>query len=159
MNQPVRRKTDLVPYTAEYSRVVRSWIDSEETYYHLCRGPSFPPPEDIVDSWQRNNVMSYLLYAGSKPIGYGELWARPAEQAVEIAHLLIDPYERGKGYGTRLVERLYDRAGERPGVARVLINLFSDSREALGCYVNAGFQIIGTTKHIPGLRMMRLARK
>lgn len=158
MSQPVQ-KADLVPFTPDYSRVVRTWIDSQETYYHLCRGPSFPPPEDIVDSWQRNNVVSYLLYAGGKPIAYGELWARPAEQAVEIAHLLVDPFERSKGCGTHMIELLHDRASGRPGVTRVLINLFSESKEALGCYMKAGFQLMGTTKHIAGLRMMRSTRK
>ena len=159
MTRPVRRKADLVPFAPEYSPLVRSWIDTAQTYYHLCRGPGFPPPEDIVDSWQRNNVMSYLLFTGNRPVAYGELWARSAERAVEIAHVLVDPHHRGQGYGTRMIELLYERAAERPGVAHVLINLFSDSREALGCYLNAGFRLIGTTRHIPGLRLMRPAGK
>ena len=151
-------KADIIGYTEEYAAVVRSWIDSDETYHNLCRGNDFPPPEDIVHSWQRSSVLSKLLLAKRKPIGYGELWARPAELAVELAHLLIDPAHRSEGYGSALVEHLFQNAARRPGVAKVIINLNAKSEHVLGCYLKAGFQLIGTTKHVPGLRMIRLTR-
>lgn len=154
----IRLKADLVPYTEEYSSVVRSWLDSEETYYDVCKGTQFPPPEDVVYGWQRNNVVSMIMLSESKPIAYGELWARPAELAVELSHLLVDPVRRSEGFGTSLVEQLFQRAAQRPGVAKVLVNLYSDSEHALGCYLKSGFQLMGTTKHLPGLRMIRLAK-
>ena len=49
MSEPARVKADIIPYTAEYSKVVLSWIDSEETYRNLCRGNRFPPTDDLVD--------------------------------------------------------------------------------------------------------------
>lgn len=153
-----RLKADIIGYTQEYAALVRSWIDSEDTYFNLCRSREFPPPEDIMYSWQRTNVLSKLLLAGGKPVAYGELWARPAELAVELAHLLVDPALRGKGYGTALIEHLFQSAARRPGVAKVLLNLFAENKHTLNCYLKAGFQIVGTTKHLPGLRMIRLAR-
>ena len=159
MSEPARVKADLVPYTQEYSGVVRSWIESPETYQLVCRGINFPPPDDIVDSWQRNGVTSYILYSERKPIAYGEIWDRPVEQAVELTHLLVDPYKRSRGYGTKLLELLFERASTRKGVARVLINLYHHSPEALGCYLKAGFELTGTATHIEGLKMMRLVER
>jgi ribosomal protein S18 acetylase RimI-like enzyme len=159
MDDSTRIKADLVPFTSEYSAIVRSWIDSEETYDAVCRGISFPPPDDIVDSWQRKGVTSYLLLADRKPVAYGELWERQAERAVEVAHVMVDQYQRSRGYGTKLVRLLYERASERPGVNRVLLNLYHDSQEALGCFLKAGFELVGTATHIEGLKMMKMVKK
>jgi RimJ/RimL family protein N-acetyltransferase len=158
MSEPTRVKADIVPYTPEYSAVVRSWIDSPETYRLVCRGISFPPPDDIVDSWQRQGVSSYLLFSERRPVAYGELWDRRTEQAIELAHMIVDQYLRSQGYGTKLLQLLYDRAAERPGIARVLINLYHQSPEALSCYLKAGFELVGTTAHVEGLRMSRLVK-
>ena len=103
MTEPTRVKADIVPYTAEYSQVVRSWIDSEETYLHLCRSREFPPADDIVDSWQRQKVASYLLFSEGMPVAYGEIWDRRVERAVEIAHLIVDNTRRSRGYGTKML--------------------------------------------------------
>jgi len=158
MSEPTSAKADIVPYTGEFSSVVRSWIDSEETLYYLCRGKEFPPSEDLVDSWQRPDVTSFLLFAERKPVAYGELWPRPAERAVEIAHLIVDPYMRSQGFGAKLLQLLYQQAAVRRDVGRVVVNLYNDSEIALGCYLKAGFELTGTATHTMGLRMARLVK-
>ncbi len=155
MEEPIQVKADLVPYTSEYAGIVRSWIECEETYRLVCRGTEFPPPEEIVESWQRKGVVSYLMISNSKPIAYGELWERKAEHAVEISHVIVDTYQRSKGYGTKLLQLLYNRAAQRPGVTKVMINLYNDSAEVLGCYLKAGFELAGTATHIEGLKLAK----
>ncbi len=159
MSEPTRVKADIIPYAAEYSQLVRSWIDSEETFRNVCRGTEFPPPDDIIDSWQRAELAAYLLSSDGKPVAYGELWERKMERAVEIAHLIVDPYKRSRGYGTKMLELLYNRAAARPGITKVLINLYADSEEALGCFLKAGFELTGTARHVQGLQMMRVVRR
>jgi ribosomal protein S18 acetylase RimI-like enzyme len=156
--EPTRIKADIVPYSAEYSSLVRSWIESPETYKNVCRGQEFPPPEDIVDSWQRQGVSSFTLFSQRRPVAYGELWPRPLEMAVEIAHLLVDPYKRSQGYGSKMLELLYQRAAQRRGVAKVVLNLYGDDEVALGCYLKAGFELVGTSSYTVGLRMVRMVR-
>lgn len=158
MSEPISAKADLIPYSEEYSSQVRSWIESEETYFLVCRGREFPPPEDIVDSWQRPDVSSFLLFSDRRPIAYGELWNRPNERAVEIAHLIVDPYRRGEGLGTKMLTLLYQRAAERKNVVKVLINLYNDNEIALRCYTDAGFELIGTATHTMGLKMVRIVK-
>ncbi len=155
MTDPIKVKADLIPYVPEYSRVVHSWIDSEETYHDLCRGKQFPPSEDIVDSWQRDGVTSFILLSERKPVAYGELWHRPMDLAMEIAHLIVDRFKRSEGYGTKMIELLYDRAAQRENITRVMIHLYGDSEVALGCYVKAGFELLGTTTYTTGLRLVR----
>ena len=156
MDDSTQVKADLVPYTPEYAGVVRSWIESEETYRLVCRGANFPPPDDLIESWQRKGVASYLLISRRRAVAYGELWDRRTDNAVEISHVIVDTYQRSRGYGTKLLQLLYTRAAERPGVNRVTINLYHDNAEVLGCLVKAGFELSGTAAHIEGLKLVRL---
>ena len=153
-----KAKADIIPYTEEYSLVVRSWIDSQQTLFYVCRGKEFPPADDLVDSWQRKDVSSYLLFSDRKPIAYGEIWPRPAELAVEIAHLIVDPYRRGEGLGVKMLNLLFEQAASRRDVKRVMVNLYNDSEVALGCYLKAGFELVGTATHTMGLKMVRMAK-
>lgn len=158
MSEPVHIKADLIPYAEEYADIVRSWIDTEETFQFVCRGKNFPPAEDIVKTWQREGVSSWLLFADRKPIAYGELWNRPKDMAVEIAHVLVSPYARYRGYGTKLLGLLYAQAAARSDVAKVLANLFNEDEIALGCLMKSGFELISTTQFGGGLRMVRMVR-
>ncbi len=159
MTEPIHVKADIIPYSAEYSQVVRSWIESEETYFNVCRGKEYPPPDELVDSWQRTDVSSYLLFSDNRPVAYAELWVRPNERAVEINHLVVDPYKRQQGYGTKMLELLYQRGAERANITRVIVNLYNDSEAALGCYLKAGFELLGTASHTLGLKMIRLVKR
>ncbi|MEA3297699.1 MAG: GNAT family N-acetyltransferase, partial [candidate division Zixibacteria bacterium] len=103
MSDPIRIKADIIPYIPEYSALVRSWVDTDQTYRDVCRGQDFPPPEDLVDNWQRSGVSSYLLLSEQRPVAYCEIWKRPLEMACEIAHLIVDPTKRFHGYGTKML--------------------------------------------------------
>ena len=151
-------KADLVPFNLHFDALVLSWIDSEKCYYDLCLGKGFPPPIDLVDSWQKEGVKSYLMYAQGEPVSYGEFWERPFELAVEIAHLLVDPAKRSQGYGTRMVELMFDKACERTDIASVHLNLFVQSKAALNCYLKAGFELVSAANYATGLKMIRMLK-
>ncbi|MGH8015825.1 MAG: GNAT family N-acetyltransferase [Candidatus Zixiibacteriota bacterium] len=151
-------KADLVPFTLNQSDLVLSWIDNEKCYFDLCLGKGYPPPLDLVESWQKDGVKSYLLYAQSQPVGYAEFWERPFELAVEIAHLLVDPAKRFQGYGTRMVELLFENACERTDIASVHLNLFVQNKAALNCYLKAGFELVGAANYATGLKMIRMLK-
>lgn len=158
MSNPSHPKADIVPFTRKYSPTVRSWIDSKETLHDVCRGKDFPPASDIVDNWQRKDVSSYLLFSGNKPVAYAELWSRPNEMAVEVAHLVVDPARRSEGFGTRMMELLYEQGAARNDVAKVIINLYNENSIALGCFLKAGFELVATTTYTQGLRIVRMVR-
>jgi len=156
VSKPISVKADIVPYSKDYARVIRSWIDSPKTYRNVCRGNDYPPPQNIVETWQRKGVTSYILFSNNKPVAYGELWNRPHELAYEIAHLIVEPTNRFQGYGTKMLQLLYQRGVSHKGVAKVIINLYKENTAILGCYFKAGFQISSTTTYTEGLRLIRL---
>ena len=158
MSDPTQVKADLIPYTDEYAEIVRGWIETEETYQFVCRGKNFPPPDEIVKIWQREGVASYLLSSGGKPVAYGELWNRPKEMAVEVAHVLVEPYSRYEGYGTKMVNLLFARGADRSDVAKVLANVYNDNEIGLACLLKAQFELVSTTNFGGGLRMVRMVR-
>ena len=158
MDQPVGIKADLIPYGAEYASIVRLWIESEETYSDISRGKEFPPPDEIVDSWQRDGVTSYLLFSNSRPVAYGELWARTIDMAVEIAHVVVEPVMRGKGYGNKMLDLLYRRAAARTDVGKVVINVLNENEIALACALTCGFELVSANKHTVGLKLIRMVR-
>ena len=119
MSQPVI-KADLIPFHDQYAELVRSWIDSEAAYLAVCRGRDWPPPEDIVKQWQRDDMSAWLLIVSGEPAGYGEVWDRPHDMAVELNHIVVDPKQRRAGCGRRLIELLFERAASRTDVAKVM---------------------------------------
>lgn len=159
MAEPTHAKADIIPYTPEYSELVRSWIESEETLFNVCRGTEYPPSEELVDTWQRPEVQSFLLFAERHPVAYAELWPKPNDRAVEIAHLLVDPYQRMRGYGVTMLNLLFERATTRAGVARVNLNLYNTSEAALGCYLKAGFELVAAASHTLGLKMVKVVKR
>lgn len=155
-DRTTQAKADIIGYTSEYAQAVRSWIDCEETYKNLSQGREYPPPENIVESWQSPKVSSYVLMSENKIVAYAELWDKPQRMAVEIAHLLVKPSKRSRGFGTKMIELLFARASRRSGVSQVLINLIGDDEDILACYVKAGFEITGTNAHTVGLKLIRI---
>ncbi len=155
MNNRIEIKADIIPYTSDFSVRVRSWINSPETLHHVCRGKDFPPTDDIVESWQRKNMKSYVLSSEGQPVAYGELWDRRMERSMEICHLIVDPFKQGHGFGTQMLELLYNRAATKETITKVQINLLTDNSEALGCYLKAGFELVSTSSNIEGLQMVR----
>lgn len=158
VNEQSQVKADILTFSEDYTRTVLSWLDSPETLYAICRSKDFPPEESVIASWHRSDVSPYLLFSNNSPVAYCELWNRPMELAMEIAHLLVDPIKRSQGYGVKMLELLYDRAAGRPTVTKVLLNLYNDDEIALGCYLKAGFELVGRTPSQSGLRMVRMVK-
>ena len=156
MTNKITTKADLVPYTEDFLTTVHSWIDSEETYQFVCRGKDFPPDSNIVKTWQRKGIHSYLLFADGKPIAYGELWERPNELAVELGHILVAPAKRDKGFGKKIIELLFNRAASRDDVAKVIVRLYHEDEIILRALVAEQFEISGTNTYTEGLRLVRM---
>ena len=153
VNESTPAKADLVPFTGEFSGRVTSWIDSEETYCNMTGKQEYPPPENVVASWQRVDIKAYLLMAHGQPVAYGEIWDRPVELAAEIGHLIVDPAKRGRGYGTKMLNLLSMRAAHNARVSKVVLNFHEGDETVLGCYLKAGFQLVGRGRGGHGLRM------
>ena len=63
------------------------------------------------------------------------------EDEVELAHLLVDPDQRRRGFGTHLVTALVPRARELAG--DVLLRVDADNGAAIALYERLGFSRLG----------------
>ena len=136
---------DIIPFAESHATLVRSWIDTERTWRQLGGRGAWPPSDDLISGRQLNAMKSFLLLSRRLPVAYAELWPRPAQLAVEVKFLLVDPQHRNEGYGSRMLRLLWEEAGQRRGVARVILRLDEGDRRVLGCYLRAGFQISGAS--------------
>jgi ribosomal protein S18 acetylase RimI-like enzyme len=59
---------------------------------------------------------------------------------VHLARLIVDPQQRGKGYGRLLCVRLMETARSRQFVDRFTLNVCRDNDVALRLYHSLGFQ-------------------
>ena len=149
---------DIIPYTDSYAALVRNWIDSERTYRRLGGRGDWPAPDELITGRQLNDMKAYVLIEQRWPVAYAELWPRPQQMALEVRWLLVDPTRRNDGLGSKMLDMLWHRASDKRGIARLVITLEGENREALGCYLRAGFTISGTTG-TPGLTLHRLVAR
>jgi ribosomal protein S18 acetylase RimI-like enzyme len=145
------KSSELIPYSPHHARTVLGWIDSEETLCALDCPGTFPPHDELVDRWQDDEVRSFLLSTEHGVVAYGELRPSYASLGADIQHVLVSPVHRGQGFGSRIVAALVGRAGELPGIAKLQAILPGDSEPALGCFLRAGFRLIGTRAEQAGL--------
>ena len=156
MTDPTRVKADIVPYTPDYAATVRSWIDSEETFRAVCGQGEYPPPDDLIESWQTEQRTSHLLFSHSRPIAFAQLWDHPLEMAVEIEHLVVKPDMRNQGVGSRMLILLYEFSSRWRGLAKVIAHVPQDNPAALACCIKAGFSMEGMSSFKNSIRMLRL---
>nr|WP_269809873.1 GNAT family N-acetyltransferase [Kineosporia rhizophila] len=119
----------------EQAELVASWATSEQEARWWAGAP-YPVPPSLVSSWADDpDAHGFVLYHGTEPIAYGEIWDDADEGESELAHLIVAPDCRGQGFGRRLVRSLVPRAGFGALVMRV----HPDNSAAQACYLGAGF--------------------
>jgi ribosomal protein S18 acetylase RimI-like enzyme len=72
------------------------------------------------------------------PLAYGEIWEDPDEDEAELARLIVDPAQRGRGIGHALATALLAEA-RRLGGVDVCLRVVPDNEPALRAYAAAGF--------------------
>jgi GNAT superfamily N-acetyltransferase len=78
-----------------------------------CGPTAAPVPAGQIEAWaDEDGVRPFGLYRDERLVGYGELWVDDDEAEVELARLIVDPRERGRGLGRYLVTELAGRARE-----------------------------------------------
>jgi ribosomal protein S18 acetylase RimI-like enzyme len=131
---------ELRGFGDEYGRLVAGWAGSAQEVGLLCGRVEYPFPADLIGSWRKADpdIQSYLYFDGDRPVGYGELWLDADEDEVELARIIVDPSERGKGIGAELVRALL-----KPAIAAghpdIFLRVRPDNAVAIKTYLAVGF--------------------
>lgn len=143
-------QTRLAPFEVCHADRVLSWVTTPQEMYWLA--PKTRPPLTARDvmSWQAPGHQPFMLLRATPgvPVGYGELNALTGvPHSYWLGHLLVDPAQRGCGYGVALTRRLLERAFVHAGATRVTLVVFPENAAAVHCYERAGLRRDGYEAH------------
>jgi len=83
-----------------------------------------------------------------RPVGYGELNPMQAERGHWwLGHCIVDPDQRRRGVGARLIRGLWGFAFGRLEARRVSLIVFPENEAAFRCYSRNGFVEVGEEFH------------
>jgi [ribosomal protein S18]-alanine N-acetyltransferase len=102
-----------------------------------------PTLEDLARWHAQPYATPFVLVHGAEVVGYGEVWddreEDRGEDEAELARLVIEPTQRGRGFGRALTRALADEAWRR-GVAEVWLRVVAENAPARRAYEAAGFE-------------------
>jgi len=129
----------LRPFPADSAEVVSGWARTREEVIMWGGRPAASVPAAQINAWAREDgVQPFGLYRDGRLVAYGELWIDDDEAEVELARLIVDPGERGRGLGRRLVMALAALARSRH--PRVFLRVHPGNVAARRCYAGTGFE-------------------
>lgn len=129
------------------AREVARWPASiEEVRLWAGSAGRWPVQAALFQRWHEDTgVHPCVLHDGETLIGYGELWVDEPEQEVELARIIVNPANRGRGAGKRLVALLLERAS-LTGLPDAFVRVVPENGAAIACYRGAGFSPVSDTE-------------
>lgn len=158
-----RPRGELRAFRAQDAPCVAGWIGPADAYW---LAPRSRPPLTVqsVLSWGGSDGRRFVLVRpGGAPVAYGEINRLSfSRRTWWLGHLIVDPDQRGRGYGRLLAGRLIERAFETCGASRVTLVVFPENTAAIACYRAVGMRDDGfETHYFPHyrrrVRLLRLA--
>ena len=144
------------------------WASLRAYHRQVADEMSGIPIRDVEDSWPRRRTRyvewladpdAFVLIAEDDgvPVGYALVSLHGADdthvtgdRVGELQTLVVEPGYRGKGLGTRFLERVYEELRSL-GVREMLIGVLAGNDDALRLYERHGFRpwVIVTLGRIP----------
>ena len=142
------RKEDmrLRPYIhAADFEAVKDWIDDERIHAMWCAGHmKFPLEKDDFENALTKFHMNMgdcpflAVDDGGKPVGFLCISIDYESNEAMLAFVMLDPAQRGKGYGKEMIQLAAKYCFEILKADSVQLNVFSANTPARRCYAAAG---------------------
>jgi [ribosomal protein S18]-alanine N-acetyltransferase len=127
----------LAAFEAAHMRTVLSWVRSAEEAATWASVPGVPDGPEVFGRWHAEPwAHPRIALLDGRAVAYGEVWEDDGE--AELARLIVDPAERGKGVGRRLASLLSEEAVAM-GYDAVWVRVVPSNAAALAAYRAAGF--------------------
>jgi RimJ/RimL family protein N-acetyltransferase len=118
--------------------VIVDWVPDAEALYRFA-GPRLTWPlttEQMQNSEVVAGSTAWVLEVAERLTGHAQL--TPSGCAMRLGRVLIDPAQRGRGHGRRLVIAVIEQASQE-GAQRVELSVLIDNTAARHLYASLGF--------------------
>ena len=126
--------------TSEDSKTVVSWL-SDETSFEFWSGGRFLYPmtkEQLDDFYNDTQYTGMIVENDGVPIGHFFIQKLNTNK-YKLGLIIVDPSQRGKGYGRRLVEEAIRYCKDNYNADAVMLCVFENNIAAYECYKKLGF--------------------
>jgi [ribosomal protein S18]-alanine N-acetyltransferase len=83
-----------------------------------------------------------VLRRAGRPLGYALLLLRHGSRVARLYSIVVDPAERGRGHGARLLDDA-ERQARRAGAAELRLEVRTDNEAAAALYEGRGYRRLG----------------
>lgn len=133
----------LIPYDAQYLDNLIEWVKTEEEM-HRWAATSFLFPltqKQFYDYPGRFTSRAYWLISEDRVIGLGDIVSDTEKKELRLARIIIDPKQRGLGYGKELTRLIVREALRQLPSSSWAISLWvlADNPVAQKVYQSIGF--------------------
>ncbi|TNE80538.1 MAG: GNAT family N-acetyltransferase [Bacteroidetes bacterium] len=134
----------LVPFQEEHKQGFIRWNrNAEEVHRFAATGFTYPITLDQIGNFpEKIGAIAFALLSDEgQHLANGDFVVDDALAEVRLCRLIVDPEERGKGYGQHLVKLLISEAKKQKPDYRVSLNVLADNPTAIAIYEKCGFQM------------------
>lgn len=130
----------LRPYNVNDADKILSWSKDEDAFYKWSAGVLGEYPITKEQFGFVNTLMAFTAIDDDDLVGFFTM-RRPTESHDELrfGFVVIDPEERGKGYGKSMLRLGVKFAKEIYGAKKVSLGVFENNESAYFCYKAVGF--------------------
>lgn len=138
----------LRPFKRSDFRYLLEWMTDETSFYKWCAGKfSYPLTEEQLfgyfDTFEKDDQAWIMIAvdASGRPVGH--LMMRNAnflEDSIHFGFIIVDPQQRGRGYGKALVQLAMLYVTTILKMSKVTLSVFDNNPNAHQCYLKIGFK-------------------
>jgi len=100
----------------------------------------------IIDSYSKQNTLTFILKKEKWIIGYMSLQLQPKNDFIHLFHVFIDRSFRGKGFSRLLAKKAISYA-EEESIPAITLFVNPNNQLAINLYESFGFKKIGYSKN------------
>jgi len=100
----------------------------------------------IIDSYSKQNTLTFILKKEKWIIGYMSLQLQPKNDFIHLFHVFIDRSFRGKGFSRLLAKKAISYA-EEESIPAITLFVNPNNQLAINLYESFGFKEIGYSKN------------
>jgi len=131
-------------YAESYARAVDT-VARERKFLRVVEGFPIESTLECIRRIEAENLAQYYAIEDGEVAGWCDIIPQPYEGFRHLGILgmgLLPPF-RGRGLGTRLLERAVEHARKENGVEKAVLEVFESNREAVRLYLKMGFEVEG----------------